>query len=441
MLNKKIALIFLATILILSLVGLITQPDVKASEGCITGQCHSGLLKLKNVHPVAESCDSCHQPTGASHPQKGKKTFNLVQEGGALCSMCHPSVVTKKNIHPPVKDGMCTSCHNPHASNEKKLLLEPTGLLCSTCHPGKADHKFVHGPTATGDCDSCHSPHDSDNKALIIQPDPELCFTCHFDFQETIKKKNVHPALLSGCTSCHNPHGSAERKLLPAEGDKLCYQCHPQIEEKTKKAKSIHAPITSQKSCASCHSPHASETQKLLPKIGKDLCLDCHKGIIKKTYTLLHGPIKEGNCSACHDPHGSQYSKLVTKSYSSDPYIPYSDKEYELCFSCHNRDLLRFPDTSFATDFRDGDKNLHYIHVNRKDKGRNCNLCHAIHGGTLPKLISETVPFGKWDLPLNFIKTDTGGSCTPGCHKKYNYDRNVPGRAPEIKKEEKGTPR
>ncbi len=47
--------------------------------------------------------------------------------------------------------------------------------------------------------------------------------------QDEMKKKNVHPALLSGCTSCHNPHGAPYKKLLSAEGKNLCFQCHPQI--------------------------------------------------------------------------------------------------------------------------------------------------------------------------------------------------------------------
>jgi hypothetical protein len=33
------------------------------------------------------------------------------------------------------------------------------------------------------------------------------------------------------------------------------------------------------------------------------------------------------------------------------------------------------------------------------------------------------VPFGAWYLPLNFQKTENGGSCLPGCHKLKKYDR------------------
>lgn len=433
--NLRILVVLLA-LTALSLFVLDTR--AVAQEGCLT--CHRKLLNgKKNVHPpVQQACESCHESVGP-HPQQGKKGWKFIQEPPELCAMCHPPLGKKPHVHSPVKNGMCTSCHNPHAADEPKLLAQPVMELCLTCHADKANFKYLHGPVSAGDCTACHSPHESDNKALVTKDGAELCVTCHFDIQNEMKKKNVHPALLGGCTSCHNPHGAPHKKLLSAEGDKLCFQCHPRIGEKVEKSKVAHAPIKTEKSCASCHSPHASDNKKLLPKGGKDLCIDCHKNIIKKNMTLLHGPISGGDCTSCHDPHGAQYDRLLVKGYSSEIYVPYTEKEYELCFSCHNRDLLRYPDTSFATGFRDGEKNLHFIHVNNKDKGRNCKLCHNMHGSNRPKLISDSVLFGKWELPLKFVKTETGGSCTPGCHKTYNYDRKTPGKAPEAEKpKEKG---
>ena len=31
-------------------------------------------------------------------------------------------------------------------------------------------------------------------------------------------------------------------------------------------------------------------------------------------------------------------------------------------------------------------------------------------------LIADSVAFGSWKLPLKFVKTESGGSCAPGCH-------------------------
>jgi predicted CXXCH cytochrome family protein len=407
--------------------------------GCVTAKCHSGMLKTKNIHPASDPCDNCHQSVATPHPKKKEKTFKLTAEVPALCYQCHSPFGTLKHIHPPVKDGMCTTCHNPHDSAEPKLLTQPLKDLCTSCHPDKIDHKFVHGPAATGDCTTCHNPHESKNARLLVKEGADLCFTCHVDMQSEVKKKVVHPALEGGCTSCHDPHGSSVKKFFAAAVPELCFQCHPGIDEALKSAKSIHPPIKSERSCVSCHSPHASDAPKLLPKAGKELCLDCHKDLIKKNQTVLHGPIKDGKCTACHNPHGTPNDKLLIKPYSSEFYVSYSDTEFQLCFSCHNRDLLRFPTTSFATGFRDGDKNLHYLHVNRKDRGKRCKVCHMVHAGENPKLIADKVPFGKWNLPLNFVKTETGGSCAPGCHQKYSYDRKNPGKeAKPDKTKEKG---
>ena len=382
--------LLLSVLVVLTASGLCARDANAASkEGCITAECHPKMLKAKVIHPATESCGDCHQAAATPHPQKGLRTFKLAQESAELCK---------------------------------------------TCHPEKADLKYMHGPAAVGDCTACHVPHDSDNKALLVKKGNDLCFTCHGAIEDETKKKVVHEALQEGCTSCHNPHGSSSKKLLSAEGDKLCYQCHSGIGEKIEKSKSVHAPVKSEKGCASCHNPHASDGEKLLQKAEKDFCLDCHKNLLKKNQTVLHGPIQQGKCTPCHDPHGSPNAKLLVKAFPADLYVPYTDNEYLFCFSCHKRDLLRFRDTSFATGFRDGEKNLHFLHVNKKEKGRNCNACHAMHGSELPKLIPDKVLFGKWDLPLKYTKTETGGSCAPGCHKKYNYDRKTPGKAPEPEK-------
>ncbi|MCK5516613.1 MAG: hypothetical protein KAI39_07045, partial [Desulfobulbaceae bacterium] len=62
-----------------------------------------------------------------------------------------------------------------------------------------------------------------------------------------------------------------------------------------------------------------------------------------------------------------------------------------------------------------------------KYKGRSCRACHQPHAADLEKLMSEEgAKFGDWNIPTRFIKTDTGGSCSPGCHQTYSYDRENP---------------
>ncbi len=41
-------------------------------------------------------------------------------------------------------------------------------------------------------------------------------------------------------------------------------------------------------------------------------------------------------------------------------------------------------------------------------------------------MAEEGADFGNWKIPTRFIKTETGGSCSPGCHQSYDYDRESP---------------
>ncbi len=296
------------------------------------------------------------------------------------------------------------------------------GEPCATCHEDQVKFTNMHGPAGAGECTACHTSHDSETKTELVEEGDQLCFTCHGELQDAMTKTHVHPALEGGCTSCHNPHGSANLRLLLEEGNKLCFECHSEISDTLEKAKVVHAPV--EESCTSCHLPHAADHAKLLLEVGKALCLQCHDSVVTQKMVVLHEPVKSGDCIVCHDPHGSQNEKLLALNFPASQYVPYKDTEYELCFSCHDRDLLQYPETSFATNFRNGERNLHYLHVNNNVKGRSCKLCHDVHGSEHPRMIHKSVTFGKWKLPLNFVKTETGGSCAPGCHKPYSYDKS-----------------
>jgi hypothetical protein len=71
--------------------------------------------------------------------------------------------------------------------------------------------------------------------------------------------------------------------------------------------------------------------------------------------------------------------------------------------------------------------------VNRERKGRTCRACHETHASNKAKHIRDSVPFGPggWELPIGYEKTATGGSCAPGCHSAYTYDRVSPVIYPE----------
>jgi predicted CXXCH cytochrome family protein len=136
-----------------------------------------------------------------------------------------------------------------------------------------------------------------------------------------------------------------------------------------------------------------------------------------------HGPVAQKDCSACHQPHGALVFKLLAASYPSTFYAPFDVKSYEMCFGCHEEALVTAEKTTTATRFRDGDRNLHFLHVNKADRGRTCRACHEVHASSKTYQIRESVPFGTkgYMLKVNYEKRADGGNCTQTCHTARSY--------------------
>ena len=402
--------------------------------------CHSALKRVRLSHKpvVAKKCLDCHRQAG-NHPLGGKTSMELVEKEPSLCFRCHKPFPQKKTVHSPVKKGTCTACHNPHGAEGKFLIDADNGQtkFCTKCHDAKMfTKKNVHPPVAEGKCTACHDPHQADFKGLLREGMPGLCAECHPDVMRKLKNAPVvHPPVKDGrCTGCHDPHSSSARYLLKGEPGKFCITCHDKIGKKVAAATYPHAPLTKPDSCLACHTGHTSNAKGLLPAVEKDFCLRCHVkiGATLEGKKSLHGPIREGRCTPCHDPHGSPYKNLLKGTYPDQLYIPYDKdkKPYAFCLGCHEKNLLTFPDTTIYTKFRDGKRNLHYVHVSNKRKGRTCRLCHEPHASASDHLVRQVgAPFGEWNIPLQFQATPAGGSCLPGCHGKYSYDRNSKGKS------------
>jgi predicted CXXCH cytochrome family protein len=93
------------------------EASADANGGCITGNCHKGMLAKKFVHgPVAvEQCELCHRRTG-------KHAFKLEAQGEELCYLCHERGKAKKVN--------CLKCHSPHGSDLEFQLLPGAGSRC-----------------------------------------------------------------------------------------------------------------------------------------------------------------------------------------------------------------------------------------------------------------------------------------------------------------------
>jgi len=281
----------------------------------------------------------------------------------------------------------------------------------------------MHGPVAGGDCNVCHNPHASDNVNQLEKPPDQLCFSCHSEMKGMMDKRHIHQPVQEKCTNCHDPHSNVARYMLVADVPQLCIKCH---EDLAATPEVTHPPVVSGE-CESCHNVHASDYPRLTPEPLNEMCFTCHDVLGQQVAAseYKHGPVKDGDCNACHNPHGSANYRLLKKFFPHEFYMPYNTENYAMCFECHNKNIALDSETTTLTDFRDGDVNLHYLHVNKPVKGRSCKACHQAHATNQQKHIRTSVPYGSvnWELPVSYTKLEDGGKCVVGCHAPKEYHR------------------
>ncbi len=382
--------------------------------------------------PATQAVPAPPAPASQVPPAKAPAT---VAPGS--CKQCHGALAKQPTVHPPAAED-CSTCHTQQGKEHRFTLAASGGELCATCHEiPAANDKFVHGPVAVGECIVCHDPHGAANAKLVRAEGSALCETCHLDMKEKLASARFrHSPVPEDCAKCHDPHSSPFNYQLRTEGAALCFNCHKDLERSVGALPVTHDAVKMDRQCLNCHEPHVAELRPQLRGATMPLCLQCHDrevpspgGPLQNIKAWLarnpdaHGPIRQQDCVACHRPHASDRFRLLKQDYPPKFYSPFDPRNYELCFTCHQPDLVKADRTSTLTGFRDGDRNLHFLHVNRPEKGRTCRACHEVHSSTKPKHIRENVPYGAWALPINYEANANGGRCAPGCHVPREYKR------------------
>jgi DmsE family decaheme c-type cytochrome len=194
-----------------------------ANAACLS--CHNrsehdnfagGKHDSRNVGCV--TCHSVHAPKS----EKGHLKTATQQE---TCVQCHRTQVNKvhKSSHMPVGNQSgnkmeCTSCHNPHGSQNVKMLKDGNSITeaCASCHAEKRGPFLWEHAVGRENCVTCHDAHGSNNERMLVAKEPMLCQRCHVSSrhpatvydQLTVNSKS-NRVVGRGCTNCHQMvHGS-----------------------------------------------------------------------------------------------------------------------------------------------------------------------------------------------------------------------------------------
>jgi len=274
--------------------------------------------------------------------------------------------------------------------DDKTLKEYGRDCLRSGCHARINEGPWAHGPSATGACGVCHLAQEgAEHRFKAARPKEEECTYCHT--MPPVQAVAHAPYSKGECWACHDPHRGETRQFLKAK--------------------------TAQDLCSRCHEGRRdSDSGKVLRDIGKEI----------SRAPIKHGPVAQGDCAACHFSHSAPNGHLLAGKFEESFYVKWSEEAFEFCFRCHDRRLAE-EERGTSTGFRDGDRNLHFVHV-RREKGRSCAVCHETHAAEHEKLLRDFVPFGRgeWKLPIGHRPGPSGGSCQSGCHQEFAYDNSNP---------------
>lgn len=155
--------------------------------------------EMAHIHqPVGFGvCSICHNPHGDKN--RFQLWADGKAEMCVTCHVDKEKLLKKQTeglfVHGIIKGGGCIACHDPHASPNPFMLFKPVNDLCASCHNdflGMTKGHPVSGhplkgpknpikPDAEFNCASCHNPHGSPYKYLLIGDilGGHVCAKCH----------------------------------------------------------------------------------------------------------------------------------------------------------------------------------------------------------------------------------------------------------------------
>jgi DmsE family decaheme c-type cytochrome len=223
---------------------------------------------------ATRGCESCHGPGRAHADSSGDKskiaTFGTgtnPRDVNDRCLACHEAGTTVQWKGSPhdARTTSCVRCHSIHAPRSPKGLLRTAGEIetCGACHRSQVQkmQRTAHMPVAQGKmaCSSCHNPHGSENDSLLKAGTTvnDSCVSCHAEKRGPHLWE--HAPVVEKCTTCHDAHGSTVDRMLVAKEPFLCQRCHVSVQHPATPyegyvlANGTNSNRLYGRSCAACH--------------------------------------------------------------------------------------------------------------------------------------------------------------------------------------------
>ncbi len=374
-------------------------------------------------------CTSCHNP----HEHRRAKFLRVDNLNGTLCQTCHrPSQWSGSShatsnatwnfagINPwpadaagTVAANACRNCHRTHSAGHGPRLLawnnEPDN--CNVCHGGTVAMKNIAGEFTN---------------AIKYSRHPIDSATWTHDTQENPAGMARHVA----CPDCHNAHAADATPAYPP----LVPGSLKGVSGVSVNGSPLKEAAYEYQVCIKCHGfsePNTLGIARIESTRIVRLKIDPNNSSYHPMAAAGRNPTIQGllpgytaasliSCTACHNnndwtptgaaprgAHASRYAPILGRNYSTVDPTPESFSSYELCYQCHDRNLLVM------------DQPLGFPHKKHiVDQQTPCAACHDAHGALHNAHL------------VNFMLRDATGKVvvSPNSTGRLEYVAAMPGR-------------
>ena len=211
----------------------LATPHMPAADSCLTcHNAHASDYEHVLIAATGDLCAECHDVADLDEAHSGQLTE------ATDCATCHEPhgsenqhMLAASRLHPPFEEGSCQGCHRAPFGDRIRLRVRGE-RLCTSCHgefehgEGGSTHAALTGERGRAGCLSCHDPHMSNHRAILLESGPRLCAKCHTELVAAASAEGGHYPAGEDCLNCHQPHTADEDHLLVEKGTEICGTCH-----------------------------------------------------------------------------------------------------------------------------------------------------------------------------------------------------------------------